>query len=264
LNRASPNNFRRSSAPERRAARLPTPPRACAHHLGVRAAPAPSRGAHAFPRLSRATRMPRVRPSSRRVWVGRRAPDGPPDGPVFPCCSLLPRPARAPMDVAMVPCGRLQAPLAAHKRGTTLTLRHAHGRAAAGATDGSHGEAPVPAGAGPNKPPPHLPLHMPKLTGVASPPQPHHTACTAGRGGHCAWPPAPPLAGLLPAPSKNGNRSPRTQGPSPARARPAPDDGWPEFCQTATAGRPGATLQRADSFQGLPRKNKTSIVFAVS
>jgi hypothetical protein len=59
------------------------------------------------------------------------------------------------------PLWSLAGPLAAHKRGTTLTPRHAHGRAAAGAMDGSHGEAPVPAGAGPNKPLPTFPCTCP-------------------------------------------------------------------------------------------------------
>jgi hypothetical protein len=64
-----------------------------------------------------------------------------------------------------------------------------------------------------------------------------HRAGTAGSRGHQAWPPAPTLVGLLPAPTKPKNRSPRPQGPSPARARPVPAGGWPEFSRN-TAGRP--------------------------
>jgi hypothetical protein len=66
----------------------------------------------------------------------------------------------------------------------------------------------------------------------------------------------------LPGPSQHGNRPPGTQGPSPARARPAPAGGWPEFGRTAASRRPGTTLQVNESFQGPPHKSITSIVFA--
>jgi hypothetical protein len=42
----------------------------------------------------------------------------------------------------------------------------------------------------------------------------------------------------LTAPTKPANRALATQGPSPARARPAPAGGWPEFGRTAAARPP--------------------------
>jgi hypothetical protein len=50
--------------------------------------------------------------------------------------------------------------------------------------------------------------------------------------------------------------------PSPVPGRPRPAVGR-NLSGPPLAGRPGATLQRADSFQGPPRKRKTSIVFAI-
>jgi hypothetical protein len=112
----------------------------------------------------------------------------------------------------------------------------------------------------PPKAPNALLLHPPKLAGVPIlPAEPHH-ASTAGSRGHRAWPPAPPLAGFLPTPSNPRNRPLGTQGPSPARARPAPAGGWLEFGRTAAARPPGTTLQRRKSSQGPCCKSATPIV----
>jgi hypothetical protein len=107
----------------------------------------------------------------------------------------------------------------------------------AGAIVGRHGEVRAPVDGTTNQTLPHLPLHPTKLTGLFLFPAELPPRRQDGRSGHRRWPPAPPLAGLLPAPSEHGNRSPGTQGSSPARAWPAPAGGWPKFGRTA-AGRP--------------------------
>jgi hypothetical protein len=100
--------------------------------------------------------------------------------------------------------------------------------------------------------PPHAPCIEP------TPPefQPRQPPCLAT---------SAPLAGLLPAPSEPRNRSPRTQGPSPARARPAPAGGWPEFGRIAAGRRPGTTpapkdhIARKEIFpRASPRKGNSN------
>jgi hypothetical protein len=125
--------------------------------------------------------------------------------------------------------GRLKAPSAARRALAYPHLALVPGRApgrpvraAAGAIVGSHDELRAPVDDTPNQTLPHLPLHPTKLAGIPVLPTEPHRAGTAGSRGHHRWPPAPPLADLLPTPSEHGNRSPGTQGPSPARARPAP------------------------------------------
>jgi hypothetical protein len=110
--------------------------------------------------------------------------------------------------------------------------------------------APGRAGYALNQAFPHLPLHPPKLAGMPILPAEPHRAGTACRGGHCAWPLAPPLAGLLPTPSNPRNRPLGTQGPSPARARPAPAGGWPEFGRTAAARPPRDYIAKLRFFPG--------------
>jgi hypothetical protein len=134
-------------------------------------------------------------------------------------------------------------------------------RAARCAIAGSRGELWVRPAADPKRAAPHLHLHLTELAGVPVLPAAPHRTGTAGRGGHRAWPPAPPLAGLLPTPSNPQNRPLGTQGPFPARARPAPAGGWPEFGRTAAARPPGTTLQRGSSSRGLDCKTATEIVF---
>jgi hypothetical protein len=107
----------------------------------------------------------------------------------------------------------------------------------------------------------------PSLASAIAPQPPHCTPPASSprrrnssRGGHRAWPPAPPLAGPFPAATEHGNRSPRTQGPSPARARPTSAGGWPEFGRTAAGRPPGTTLQKKESFQGPHCERVTQIV----
>jgi hypothetical protein len=76
-------------------------------------------------------------------------------------------------------------------------------------------------------------------------PQPFRSWRSCGR--RRPTPPSMRAGGAL-APSKHGNRSPRTQGPSPARARPAPTGCSPEFGRTAAGRRPGVPLRSHKSF----------------
>jgi hypothetical protein len=99
------------------------------------------------------------------------------------------------------------------------------------------GELPPLAGCALNQALPHLPLHPPKLaTHSRAPPKPPSPE-QDGRRGYPSLAAGAHPAGPSPSATEHGNRSPGTQGPSPARARPAPADGWPEFGRTA-AGRP--------------------------
>jgi hypothetical protein len=68
--------------------------------------------------------------------------------------------------------------------------------------DGSRGELQGRPAGNPNKRFCHIPLHLTELAGVPSFPQTPNLTGMAGRGGHQAWPPAPPLTGPLPAPAE--------------------------------------------------------------
>jgi hypothetical protein len=114
--------------------------------------------------------------------------------------------------------------------------------------DGSRGELQGRPAGSPNKRFCHLPLHLHKLAGAPSPPQPCHTAGTAGRGGHQAWPPAPPLTGPLPSPAEPPNRAPVTPSPSPRPSLAKPDGGSPEFGRTAAARPPRGYIAKEKIF----------------
>jgi hypothetical protein len=93
----------------------------------------------------------------------------------------------------------------------------------------------------------------PSLASTIAPQPPHAPASSpcrrnSSRGGHRAWPAAPPLAGPFPVATEPGNGSPMTQGSSPARARPAPAGGWPEFGRTAAARPPRDHIAKTNFF----------------
>jgi hypothetical protein len=129
------------------------------------------------------------------------------------------------LDVAVGPLWSLTGSLAAHKRGTALlTPRHAQGRAAAGAMDGSRGELQGRPAGSPNKHFSHLPLHLTELAGVPSSPQTPHLAGTAGRGGHSRWPPAHPPRRSSPSTTESRNGHLGVCNSPSAHARPVPAD----------------------------------------
>jgi hypothetical protein len=97
----------------------------------------------------------------------------------------------------------------------------------------------------PSSPPPSLAptlAHQPSLDPCIEPPPPVSQSrrpppLAAGA----------PLAGLLPAPTKPRNRPPRTRGSIPARARPVPAGGSPEFGRTAAGWCLGTALRSSKS-----------------
>jgi hypothetical protein len=128
-------------------------------------------------------------------------------------------------------------------------------RAARGAIAGSRGELWVRPAAAPKRAVPHLHLHLTELAGVPVLPAEPHRASTAGRGGHRAWPPAPPVAGPLPAPAESPNRTPMTPSPSsrPSLAKPGGELAGIE--QPAPAGRPqGPHCKRKNLSEGFSTK----------
>jgi hypothetical protein len=132
--------------------------------------------------------------------------------------------------------------------------------AAAGAMDGSHGEAPVPAGAGPNKPHPTFPCTCPsslacRLTRspVTPPVQQAAVATVPGRRRR----PSPAFS--LPHPSPGtGSLGPKAP-PPPVPGRPRPAVGR-NLAGPPLPGRPGTTLQRRETFQGPNCERVTPIV----
>jgi hypothetical protein len=147
-------------------------------------------------------------------------------------------------------CGRKQARMSTIKWGCfpvrSAPSQNAHFRAPPGRHQSRHGEA----GAGPplNQLEHCFPSIPPCCSSPTCPPLPqsrHHAgipvaaATAAGR---------PPLAGLLPAPSEPRNCPPRTQGSIPARARPVPAGGSPEFGRTAAGRCSGTALRSHNSF----------------
>jgi hypothetical protein len=123
-------------------------------------------------------------------------------------------------------------------------------RAAAGTIDGSHGELRALTGCAPNQPCHNPSLPLPQLpnrptTPTSSPPRRY-----SSRGGHRAWPPAPHLADPSPSTTEPRNRSPGTQGPSPARARLAPASGSPEFGLPALPAKARGHIAKGRIFPG--------------
>jgi hypothetical protein len=133
---------------------------------------APSRGS--FPKDTRVPRRSRSPPPL--LLAPHAVRPGTPSGPsVRSVPSRVVRSSRGQrvfLDVTVGPLWSLAGSLAAHKRGTALPPRHAQGRAAAGAMDGSRGELQGRPAGSPNKRFCHLPLHVTELVGVPSPPRP--------------------------------------------------------------------------------------------
>jgi hypothetical protein len=255
-NRASPKQFQAdATSPALQRARAParacrTPPR--------RPSPlAPSRGS--FPEATHVPRPPQSPPSPRVA----RCPAGNAQrtvGPFLPPAIRSSQGQRAPPWMPRRVLWSLTGSLVAHIKGHCPPVPAEPRSSRHRRHYWPPRRAPGRGGYALNQAFPHLPLHPPKLAGMPILPAEPHRAGTTGCGGHRAWPPAPPLAGLLPTPSNPRNRPLGTQGPSPARARPAPAGGWPEFGRTAAARPPGTTLRREISFQGPCCKRLTQIV----
>jgi hypothetical protein len=240
----------RSSAPERPRARR-TPPR--------RTSPlAPSRGS--FPEATHVPRPPQSLPPPRAARRPAGSTDGPPVRSLPPLLFAPPEAGTHSHGRRRGPLRSLAGPLAAHKRGIALTPRHAHGRAAAGAMDGSHDEASVPAGAGPNKPLPTFPCTCPSSPACCLPRSP-------------ITPPAQQAAAATvlgrrrrPSPTPSPAQSTPGIGPLGPKAPPPPVPGRPRsavgrnLAGPPLPGRPGTTLQRKFSLRGPPCKRVTQIV----
>jgi hypothetical protein len=91
-------------------------------------------------------------------------------------------------------------------------------------------------------PAPTLALQPPQVAG-ATPTSPAHRPRRPQ-----PLPPAHPPRRPFPGPTDPNNRSPRTQGPSPARARSAPANGSPEFGLPAPAGHPRGHIAKPNFF----------------
>jgi hypothetical protein len=204
----------------------------------------------ALPQATRPPRPPRSPPpprAARRPTGNARRTTGP--FLASPFHSLLPRPARAPMDAAEGLVVADELPGRPYKG----ALRSCPGRAAV-----KPPPAPLLATAVSSRPGRLCTKPSPSSPSLAS----TKTQRRARHSHRAATPPVfqprrppglaagAPLADPFPGPTNLKNRSPRTQGPSPARARPAPAGGWPEFGQTAAARPPRDYIAKERIFSG--------------
>jgi hypothetical protein len=143
------------------------------------------------------------------------------------------------LDVAVGLLGRWQAHLSPIKRSPPFSSRPCCGRAAAGDIAGSRDELQARSAAHQSKPSPTFPCTSPSSLACPFPP---------GHDGHRRWPPAPPPRRSSPCPTKPKNRHPRARGSIPARARPVPAGGSPEFGRTAAGRCSGTPLRSHNSF----------------
>jgi hypothetical protein len=126
--------------------------------------------------------------------------------------------------------------------------------------DGSHGEAPVPAGAGPNKPLPTFPCTCPSspacrlpCSPITPPAQQDAAATVPGRRRRPS--PASSLSQPTPRIGPLGPKAP----PPPVPGRPRPTVGR-NLAGPPLAGRPGTTLQSPTSFRGPNCERVTQLV----